>query len=86
MRDHEKKGRSNFRFDLDDTCYVLESFVVPHIFETDTQQYFEQTDWTSVKPEEFFGAPSLPKSVKNKIFACKLRDDHVSTLLRELSS
>ena len=44
MRDYEETGRSGFHFDPYDIGYVLETFVIPYILDTDTQQYFEQMD------------------------------------------
>ena len=68
--------RKEVHFDPHDIGYVLETFVIPYILNTDTQQYLEQMCWASATLEDFTRALSLlaklPKLVKSKIYDRRL--------------
>ena len=71
---------------------MCEYFVLPHIADPNTRQFYEQlSDNNSkvAKPEDFSRLISLlvklPNSAKAKTFSRNLRDNQVSTLPRLLS-
>ena len=92
IRDFDEKGISGWHFAKDDIGFMCEYYILPHITDPDTRQYFEllsEHNREAAKPEDFSRLISplvkLPKSAKAKIFARNLQDNQVSILPRQLS-
>ena len=63
--DYDEKGVSDWHFAKDDMGLLCEYFVMPHIHNPDTRQYFEQlstNNWEAAKAEDFFRLISLLSS------------------------
>ena len=53
VRDFDGKGVSGWHFAKDDIGFMCEYYILPHLTDPDTQQYFEQlseNNWESAKP------------------------------------
>lgn len=88
IHNYDAKGASNWHFATDDIGLVYEYFIMPHIYNPNTWQYFEQlsttSNWEASKAEDFSRLISLLvgllKSAKSKIFSHNGQDNQVSTL------
>ena len=84
VRDYEERGVSTFHHDRYQMAHAFESIILLHVTDRSIRVYYENPDRDTAELEELARALSLlvklPKTGRNKVFHCRMRDSNFETL------